>query len=86
MNVGRIANPFCKKGGNGMISVIFCSRVKDNPDSDVKRMLDSAVAHVRPDERDKIEFLIKYDGDDDQRPPDNRYPAVVMGEHDCKQS
>jgi hypothetical protein len=54
-----------------MISVIFCSRVKDNPDSNIKRLLDSAVAHVRPDERDKIEFLIKYDDDDDQRLPDS---------------
>jgi hypothetical protein len=54
-----------------MISVIFCSRVKDNPDSNVKRLLDSAVAHIRPEERDKIEFLIKYDDDDDQRPPES---------------
>jgi hypothetical protein len=54
-----------------MISVIFCSRVKDNPDSNIKRLLDSAVAHVHPDERDQIEFLIKYDDDDDQRPPDS---------------
>jgi hypothetical protein len=53
-----------------MISVIFCSRVKDNPDSNVKRLLDTALAHIRPEERDKIEFLIKYDNDDDQRPPD----------------
>jgi hypothetical protein len=63
-----------------MISVIFCSRVKDNPDSNVKRMLDTAVEHVRPDERDKIEFLIKYDADDDQRPPDSffaQYPFAI---------
>ena len=53
-----------------MISVIFCCRVKDNPDSNLKRLLDSAVAHVRPEERDQIEFLIKFDEDDDQRPPD----------------
>ena len=31
------------QGGRVMISVIFCSRVKDNPDSNVKRLLDSAV-------------------------------------------
>jgi hypothetical protein len=54
-----------------MISVIFCSRVKDNPDSNVKRLLDSAVEYVRPDERDKIEFLIKYDDDDDLSPLDS---------------
>jgi hypothetical protein len=63
-----------------MISVIFCSRVKDNPDSDVTRLLDSAVAHVGPEERDRIEFLIKYDDDDDRRPPESffaRYPFSV---------
>jgi len=54
-----------------MISVIFCCRAKDNPDSNLKRLLDSAVAHVRPEERDQIEFLIKFDDDDDQRPPDS---------------
>ena len=63
-----------------MISVIFCSRVKENPDSNVRRLLDSAVAHTSPDERDKIEFLIKYDDDDDGRPPDKffaRYPFPI---------
>jgi hypothetical protein len=63
-----------------MISVLFCSRVKDNPDSNLKRLLDSAAEFVRPDERDKIEFLIKYDEDDDQRPPDDffrQYPFTV---------
>src|SRR6266851_674025 len=54
-----------------MISVIFCCRAKDNPDSNLKRLLDSAVDHVRPEERDQIEFLIKFDDDDDQRPPDS---------------
>ncbi len=63
-----------------MLSVIFCSRVKDNPDSDLPRLLDSAVAHLAPHEYDKIEFLIKYDDDDDERPPDSfftRYPFAV---------
>jgi hypothetical protein len=63
-----------------MISVIFCSRVKDNSDSNVKRLLDSALTHVRPEERDQIEFLIKYDEDDDQRPPDSffaEYPFSI---------
>jgi hypothetical protein len=54
-----------------MLSVIFCSRVKDNPDSNVQGLLDSAAAHVLPEERDRIEFLVKYDDDDDQRPPDD---------------
>jgi hypothetical protein len=58
-----------------MISVLFCSRVKDNPDSNVRRLLDSALAHVRPEERDQIEFLIKYDDDDDQRPPESFFAS-----------
>jgi hypothetical protein len=58
-----------------MISVIFCSRVKGNPDSNVKQLLDSAVAHTNPEERQQIEFLIKYDEDDDQRPPDSFFAA-----------
>jgi hypothetical protein len=63
-----------------MISVIFCSRVKGNPDSDVRRLLDSAEAHITPAERDRVEFLIKYDDDDDERPPDRffaGYPFPV---------
>jgi hypothetical protein len=63
-----------------MLSVLFCSRVKDNPDSDVKRLLDSAVAHLSPEEHSQIEFLIKYDSDDNLRPPDSffaRYPFPV---------
>ena len=63
-----------------MLSVLFCSRVKDNPASDLQRLLDSAVEHIRPDERDNVEFLIKYDDDDDQRPPDSffaRYPFAI---------
>jgi hypothetical protein len=63
-----------------MISVIFCSRVKDNPDSNIRRLLDSAVTHIRPEERAHIEFLIKYDQDDNQRPPDSffaQYPFQI---------
>jgi hypothetical protein len=63
-----------------MLSVIFCSRVQGNPDSNVPRLLDSAAAHVAPHERDRIEFLIKYDDDDDGRPADGffaRYPFAV---------
>ena len=58
-----------------MLSVVFCSRVKDNPDSNVKRLLDTAAANVAPEERDQIEFLIKYDEDDDARPPDSFFAA-----------
>src|SRR5262245_4428531 len=65
---------------DSMLSVIFCSRVKDNPDSALPRLLDSALEHVAPHERGRIEFLIKYDDDDDARPPDSffdRYPFPV---------
>jgi hypothetical protein len=63
-----------------MLSVLFCSRVKDNPDSNVKTLLDSAVDKVRGEERNQIEFLIKYDDDDDKRPDDSffaRYPFSI---------
>jgi hypothetical protein len=63
-----------------MLSVLFCSRVKDNPASNLPKLLDSAVEHLRPDERERIEFLIKYDEDDDQRPDDGffaRYPFTI---------
>ncbi|MBI3408024.1 MAG: hypothetical protein HY040_06665 [Planctomycetes bacterium] len=57
------------KEGVLMISVIFCSRAKDNPDSKLRRLLDSAVACTTPREREQLEFLIKFDDDDDCRPP-----------------
>ena len=63
-----------------MISVLFCSRVKGNPASNLPRLLDSAVEHIRPQERQDIEFLIKYDDDDDERPPQSffdKYPFAV---------
>lgn len=63
-----------------MISIIFCSRVKDNPDSNIALILDSATQYTTPEEREKIEFLIKYDSDDDQRPPESffkRYPFRI---------
>ena len=63
-----------------MISVLFCSRVEGNPDSGLPRLLDSAVEHIAPHERDQIEFLIKYDDDDAARLPDSffaKYPFAV---------
>src|SRR6516162_9331050 len=51
-----------------MISVLFCTRVKDNPDSNLKRLLNSAVEFTSSEERDHVEFLIKFDDDDEQRP------------------
>lgn len=63
-----------------MISVLFCSRVTDNPDSDLPRLLDSAVANTTPEEQKHIEFLVKYDHDDAARLPDEffaKYPFPV---------
>jgi hypothetical protein len=68
-----VAQP--EEDARGMISIIFCSRVRDNQDSNVRRLLDSAVVHVHPEERHKLEFLIKYDDDDDLRPPDSFFAA-----------
>ena len=63
-----------------MLSVIFCSRAQDNPASQLVQLLDSAVEHVRPNERERIEFLIKFDDDDNARPGDEmlaRYPFAI---------
>ena len=63
-----------------VISVIFCSRVKDNPDSNVERLLDSIVATTTPAEREQLEVLIKYDFDDDCRPQEGffaEYPFAI---------
>jgi hypothetical protein len=63
-----------------MISVLFCSRVKDNPDSDLPRLLDTAVETTTPAEREQLEFLIKYDDDDPDRHPDSffeKYPFPI---------
>lgn len=61
-----------------MISVLFCSRVKDNPASNLPRLLDSAVVQLSPQERDQIEFLIKYDDDDDLRPADSFFAGYPL--------
>ena len=63
-----------------MISVLFCSRAKDNPASALEHLLDSAVVCTTPEERSQIEFLVKFDDDDDQRMTDAalaRYPFAV---------
>ncbi len=57
----------------GMISIIFCSRVKDNPDSNIFGLLDGTVATTTPEERRQIEYLVKYDEDDDARPPQEAF-------------
>src|SRR5438874_439861 len=63
-----------------VISIIFCSRVKDNPDSNVGRLLDSLVANTTPEEQRQVEVLIKYDSDDDCRPQEgffSQYPFAI---------
>jgi hypothetical protein len=78
-SVGAAARQGCQED-RPMISVLFCSRVKDNPDSDLARLLDSAVANTTRDEREQIEFLIKYDDDDDRRPSESffgKYPLAI---------
>jgi hypothetical protein len=58
-----------------MISIIFCSRAQDNPDSNLKKLLDSTAAHTSPEERRQIELLIKLDDDDDERRPTESFLA-----------
>jgi hypothetical protein len=63
-----------------MLSVILSSRVKNNLDTNVKQLLDSVVLCVSEEDYDKIELIIKYDADDDCRPPDSffdAYPFVI---------
>lgn len=49
-----------------MLSIILSSRVKGNKDSNLKQLLDSAAACVSDPKN--IEFLIKFDTDDDEKP------------------
>lgn len=63
-----------------MLSILISSRVKNNPDSNIKRLLDSARQFVSPEDYGKIEFLIKYDFDDSSKPSEDffkQYPFVV---------
>jgi hypothetical protein len=63
-----------------MISVLFCSRAEGNPDSALPRLLDSAVRHTTPAERERLEFVIKFDSDDNQRLSDAelaKYPFTI---------
>jgi hypothetical protein len=63
-----------------MLSILFCSRARGNPDCGLPALLDSATRHIRPGERGDVEFLIKFDDDDDARMSDaelGRYPFSV---------
>lgn len=50
-----------------MLSIIFSSRIKDNPDGNIKRFLDSLVDCGG--NQDNVEVILKFDEDDDQVPP-----------------
>jgi hypothetical protein len=63
-----------------MLSVLFCSRAKDNPGYGLPILLESAVRHILPEERERVEFLIKFDDDDIARMTDAelaRYPFAI---------
>lgn len=51
-----------------MLSVIMCSRLKDNSDSNMPLFLKSLNASLLNDEVRKVEVLIKTDRDDEHRP------------------
>jgi len=63
-----------------MLSVLFCSRAKDNPASNLPGLLESMADCTTPQEREQVEFLIKFDDDDDERISDDRlarYPFRI---------
>ncbi len=51
-----------------MLSIIFASRIKDNPPSRLDNLFDSTVKFCTQEELKNIEFIIKFDNDDDQIP------------------
>lgn len=53
-----------------MISLLFCSRARDNAACELVRLLDSLVQHTTDFERTQLEVLIKFDDDDTHRPAD----------------
>lgn len=63
-----------------MLSIILASKVAGNPDSKIKNLLDSTTAYVAAEDYPKIEFLIKYDHEDGDRPHPNffaQYPFPI---------
>lgn len=62
------------------LSIMVSSRVDKNTDSNIFRLLDSAVQFVDPEDYGRIEFILKYDFDDQKRPDPSefhRYPFAV---------
>lgn len=51
-----------------MISIILASRVINNSDSNISRLINTTIETMEPG--DNVEFLIKYDSDDSERPSD----------------
>lgn len=61
-----------------MLSIIFCSRVKGNPDGNIKRFLDSLIDCGAT--KENCEIIIKYDDDDDLKPNNSffeQYPINI---------
>lgn len=61
-----------------MISFILTSRVQGNKDTNFFQLLDSAVACL--DNPANVEFLVKYDSDDSEAPPQeafSKYPFPI---------
>lgn len=50
------------------VSILFASRIKDNPPSNLEGLFNSAIQFLTLEELSKIEFVIKFDNDDDGRP------------------
>lgn len=59
-----------------MLSLLFASRCKDNPDSNIAACFDSIIATSSQEELEQIEVLIKYDDDDDLRPSDDYFYSL----------
>ena len=56
-----------------MLSIIFSSRVKDNPDENIKGFLDSL--YDCGGNKDNVEIILKYDDDDDEKPPQSFFDS-----------
>lgn len=59
-----------------MLSIVLPSRIKNNPDSNLHRFIESICDTTTPEQREKIEILIKFDNDDDLVPDIYRNPVL----------
>tara|TARA_R110002110_G_scaffold200259_3_gene410987 strand:- start:3273 stop:4028 length:756 start_codon:yes stop_codon:yes gene_type:complete len=60
-----------------MISILFSSRKKDNPNHNLKVLLESFIHFTTPEERLQCEFLIKFDDDDDEHEIELEYLETI---------